>query len=134
MKEKVRNSNLDIIRVVAAFMVVMVHVGDQFPNVRQITGVGTNGVECFFVLSGYLILQSLEKCKSYKEFYIKRLTKIAPGYYATLLIIYIVDAVRYLFVEGMSYNQLFFNDGPNSIHFLGGAFSLFADVYSIQPF
>lgn len=124
MKTISRNTNLDIMRIIAAFMVVIVHVGDQFPNVRQVTYVGKYGVECFFVLSGYLILKSLENSKSNKEFYIKRFIKIAPGYYFTLVIIYIVDAVRYLLIEGMPCNSVFLNGGPCSIKFFRHLFFL----------
>jgi peptidoglycan/LPS O-acetylase OafA/YrhL len=84
MKGAARNRMLDILRIIAMLMVLMVHIPIYvhlpvtFPN-------GQYGVAVFFVLSGFLIMESLEREHSVRRFYRKRLLRILPEYYIILL-------------------------------------------------
>ena len=61
-----RHINLDIIRIFAAWMVLSVHVG-QFVGVDF--SVGANGVQLFFILSGYFAFTSLDRNPSVISYY-----------------------------------------------------------------
>lgn len=57
-----RNPNpaLDLLRVLAAAMVLLVHAG-QAAGLDSVTWVGGNGVLLFFILSGHLTMASLDR-------------------------------------------------------------------------
>lgn len=80
----------DILRIIAALMVFTIHLFIFVPGLpeplRDILSNGSYGVSIFFVMSGFLIFQSLERSKSLKEYYIKRISRILPAYYAILLV------------------------------------------------
>ncbi len=87
MKE--RNLNLDIVRIIAAFMVLSVHIGQ---SIGKDFGVGAMGVQLFFILSGYLSFATI-KNKSPLEYYKSRLIRIIPTYYFCLILLYLKDIV-----------------------------------------
>ncbi|MBQ7581902.1 MAG: acyltransferase, partial [Lachnospiraceae bacterium] len=91
-----RNSNLDILRILAAFMVLMVHVGYAFPWIADYTWTGYYGVTLFYSLSGYLSMVSMERSGSVIEFYKKRILRIIPLYWSILIISYILQLVTNL--------------------------------------
>ena len=68
-----KNMSLDILRIVAALMVLMVHVG-QRTGLNKWTDVGAKGVPLFFILSGYLAMASCYRIFSMdgtvKDYYI----------------------------------------------------------------
>lgn len=83
-----KNTNLDLVRIFAIFMVLSVHVG-------VVAGfdfsVGSWGVQLFFVLSGYLAFVSLDKNPSGLDYYKKRIVRIIPTYWICLIFIYLKD-------------------------------------------
>ncbi len=90
-----RSVNLDIVRILAAFMVLAVHVGYQFPWITKYTWTGYYGVMLFFSLSGYLSMLSLER-HSVTEYYKNRVLRIVPLYWSVLIIIWILKLINYL--------------------------------------
>lgn len=80
----------DVLRIVAALMVFSIHLFIFVPNIpaslTPILSNGSYGVSIFFVMSGFLIFDSLERSKSLKEYYVKRISRIIPAYYAILLV------------------------------------------------
>ncbi len=91
MKIKQRNFGLDVIRMLAIYLVLFQHAGISI--ISGLTGlkIGGFGVEIFFVLSGYLIggilLKRLTKennLKSVWNFWVKRWFRILPVYYLML--------------------------------------------------
>ncbi|MCR5267065.1 MAG: acyltransferase [Lachnospiraceae bacterium] len=110
-----RNSNLDILRILAAFMVLMVHVGYAFPWIADYTWTGYYGVTLFYSLSGYLSMVSMERSGSVIEFYKKRILRIIPLYWSILIISYILQLVTNLPKQGLSVFSL---NGPCSVRYL----------------
>lgn len=88
-----RNINLDLLRILAALMVLTVHVGYEFPWIVDYTVYGYYGTSLFFVLSGYLAMKSMEHCDSILTFYKKRAVRIIPIYWSVLVISYLYDAI-----------------------------------------
>lgn len=80
----------DILRICAALMVFTIHLLIFVPelprSVCDIVSNGGYGVSVFFVISGFLIFESLNRSKSLKEYYVKRVSRIIPAYYAILLV------------------------------------------------
>ncbi|MDY3319034.1 acyltransferase [Riemerella anatipestifer] len=99
MSNKVYFPNLNGIRAIAAFMVIIHHIGQflgifDMPNAldtKVIHFIGPLGVTLFFVLSGFLITYLLlaeEKSTgtiALKDFYIRRILRIWPLYYIIIL-------------------------------------------------
>lgn len=82
-------NNFDLARLILATIVIYYHA-------RLLSGShalwpfryfsGHLAVECFFVISGFLIFASYDRAKSLSDYYSKRARRILPGYwFATLL-------------------------------------------------
>ncbi len=91
---------LDGIRGVAAILVVFHHISQSFPAKPssvalriwlELTHAGWLGVDIFFALSGFLITRVLlgtrDRPHYYKNFYARRLLRLAPPYLLTLAMI-----------------------------------------------
>lgn len=112
-----RNVNLDLLRFLAAFGVLMTHIGG-IGGISQYTAVGGTCVKLFFILSGYLIFASLESSPDLKTYYKKRIVSIAPLYWSFLVLAAFIDCVTAL-LSGTSILSLFtFPDGRYSPRFL----------------
>ena len=95
--------HLDGLRGVAVLGVVMFHVGSfaSLPDHRHwsrpaaaIIWTGQWGVQLFFVLSGYLLARPWfvaelrgRVAPSTRKFYLRRFTRIAPGYYVSMVVV-----------------------------------------------
>jgi peptidoglycan/LPS O-acetylase OafA/YrhL len=90
---------LDGVRGLAVVMVLVLHfVGGPEPVGALETGIGlfakygSYGVELFFVLSGFLItgilLDARDKGGYFRNFYMRRLLRIFPLYYAVLVVLF----------------------------------------------
>ncbi|MGN1167793.1 MAG: acyltransferase family protein [Lachnospiraceae bacterium] len=85
---KMKNTNLDLVRIFATIMVLSVHVGIY---VGFDFSVGSWGVQLFFILSGYLAFASLDRNPATLEYYKKRAVRIIPTYWICLILIYLED-------------------------------------------
>jgi peptidoglycan/LPS O-acetylase OafA/YrhL len=86
-----RNNNFDIVRLVLAIIVVLVHC-------VEVSGSGAAlgiifrlvssrvAVEGFFAISGFLIFASYERASSLKEYFSNRAYRILPGYWLSTLL------------------------------------------------
>lgn len=85
----VKESNhFDLIRIILAVGILLVHSAGitDTDELRYILNY-LNGdviVKCFFVISGYLVMHSYNK-KPGKPFFIKRILRVFPAYYAAIL-------------------------------------------------
>jgi len=97
-----KNFGLDIVRSVAIFLVLIAHLSPFFKNNPIIFSLlyhsGLYGVELFFVLSGFLIGQTILvkiapsfSFKQIKTFYLRRFLRIMPLYYFILISLILVD-------------------------------------------
>jgi peptidoglycan/LPS O-acetylase OafA/YrhL len=96
-----RIPELDGIRAIAIWMVLLMHVFNGFPvpkgtpsflphPVKLLIDHGWFGVDLFFLLSGFLItgilLDTKDQPSFFKNFYIRRFLRIMPLYFAVVLI------------------------------------------------
>jgi len=87
-------NNFDLLRILFAWFVIVSHsyvlngLGESDP-LGQLTDnyliLSFIGVKGFFVISGYLILQSLSRSKSVLDYLVKRILRIFPGLIVVLL-------------------------------------------------
>ena len=95
---------LDGVRGLAILMVLLTHSTGALPStgagpwLAPLFAIGWAGVDLFFVLSGYLITRILISTRSasnyFASFYVRRLLRIAPLYYASLVLVAVVILVR----------------------------------------
>lgn len=96
-------NNLDLMRLVFASMVLLSHTaelmyGDRthepLTQVFHTISFGELGVDCFFILSGFMITNSWERDPHWISYLKKRILRIYPGYIVAYLIsVLIVGAV-----------------------------------------
>lgn len=87
---------LDAMRGIAALMVVYFHYSTNFfkhyPEYFDKTNpliqfkFGGAGVELFFIISGFVILMTLEKSKKLKDFIISRISRLYPPYWFAIIL------------------------------------------------
>ncbi|MFK7857999.1 MAG: acyltransferase family protein [Granulosicoccus sp.] len=75
-----KNDTIEVLRFFAAFAVMFVHI----PTVEK----GRFGVDAFFVISGYVMMLSTQA--SGDRFFLKRLIRIVPTYYALTIAVYLI--------------------------------------------
>ncbi|MEO6151226.1 MAG: acyltransferase [Mucilaginibacter sp.] len=82
---KKRILELDAFRGIAAVMVVCFHyvLGTEFKD--TIFKVGGTGVDLFYIISGYVILMTVERAKGWKDFVLSRFSRLYPTFWAALL-------------------------------------------------
>lgn len=134
-----RNYNLDILRIVAALMVLMVHIGYQFPWITDYTWCGFYGTSLFFALSGFLTFSSIAHCDSTLDFYKRRVIRIIPLYWVVLIITAILNhqLLSFKFLRYFLFLQMFIPSEDfgtwNNINGLW-TMSAFMFFYLIAPF
>src|SRR5690349_1593678 len=103
MKINERIKEMDGLRGLAIVLVMALHIFNRANEFTQhpvlyffsdLTVIGWIGVDIFFVLSGYLItnilLNGREDNHYFKNFYMRRILRIVPLYYATMLLVFLV--------------------------------------------
>lgn len=93
---------LDSLRGLACLAVIFSHFAPDNLLVQRMLPWGAMGVHLFFVLSGFLITRILLDARDraathstprreLRQFYIRRLLRIFPLYYAVLVVLYVID-------------------------------------------
>jgi len=81
-----RENNFDLLRAVFAFTVFLVHahVLSQHPELAFLSRWLSSkfAVEAFFIVSGYLVVMSFCRSRSWVDYFAKRLRRIYPAYFA----------------------------------------------------
>lgn len=135
-----RNLGLDILRTFSISMVLFHHSGITIPQLVR-PGLGSLGVEFFFVLSGFLIgnillnqLQKDNSFKSIKTFWFRRWLRILPAYYFMILF-------KFVFIDhsigtNIIYYLLFLQNNFFGIDFYDVTWSLVLEewFYIMLPF
>src|SRR5258707_4502662 len=87
-----RIASLDVLRGCAAAAVMLHHHGQYyevlFPGRTPLDfdmGPGHFGVELFFIISGFVILMTIERKNTIRDFAISRVTRLMPASLAALL-------------------------------------------------
>jgi peptidoglycan/LPS O-acetylase OafA/YrhL len=97
-------NNFDFLRIVFAIFVIITHAyplsGSNSPDwISQVSrhqmSFSYLGVAGFFAISGYLVMQSLERCRTLKEYFLKRMLRIYPALLGVLLITVLVGPLVY---------------------------------------
>lgn len=93
---------LDGCRGVAILLVILYHAytkwpehvpyGDQFANLPGFKQ-GFLGVHLFFMISGFVILMTLEKCKNFLEFITRRWLRLFPAMLVATLLIFLTAPI-----------------------------------------
>lgn len=90
------NNNFGVLRLILASLVIVSHSAEMIDGNRsrellmQLGGIMTFGelaVDGFFIVSGYLVLQSFQNSASVYEYLVKRIRRIYPGFVACALIV-----------------------------------------------
>jgi peptidoglycan/LPS O-acetylase OafA/YrhL len=90
---------LDGLRGIAIVWVILHHLPAAYPTfLAAVFKRGDLGVEIFFAISGFVVIQSLLSSKNLKDFFLKRIFRIFPGYYAVLTLIGVLS----LFISSLN--------------------------------
>ena len=84
-----KHNNFDLVRLVLATTVVLVHIAvvSRQPELTFFLHLDSRGaVEGFFTISGFLIFASYDRCKSLREYFLKRARRILPAYWFSALL------------------------------------------------
>ena len=83
-------NNFDLIRVILALIVFLVHAASLsgYSGLRLILDIFSAeiAVKSFFIISGFLIFMSYEKSKTISSYFSKRIRRIYPAYVFVILI------------------------------------------------
>ena len=93
-----RDNNLNLIRAVAATAVLVSHaypiaLGAGTPEPLKASlgySLGTLSVFVFFVISGFLITQSMDRSSSWQNFFVARALRLMPGLIVSLVLVGLV--------------------------------------------
>lgn len=106
MQNKIRLTELDALRGIAALMVTIYHFLLGRVSHDTIMRFGTTGVDLFFIISGFVIFMTIERCKTAKEFVISRFSRLYPAYWVcvTITFVFILFALKLGFHQDQKEN------------------------------
>ena len=82
-----KSNNLNFLRLLLAYTVVVFHSmslsGNKYPLAKLFNG--HIAVCCFFIISGFLIINSFWASNSLKEYIIKRCRRLLPAYFVVII-------------------------------------------------
>jgi len=97
-----RLKTLDAFRGLAILAVILFHYtyrwGPLWPDHRDFYGFDSNlawfaqgrrGVEFFFLISGFVIFMTLERCRGWRDFALRRFVRLYPTYIASMVLTFI---------------------------------------------
>jgi peptidoglycan/LPS O-acetylase OafA/YrhL len=143
---------IEVLRGIAAVAVVIDHTwalagGSPGFGFGLVAGLGSWGVDIFFLLSGYLLVDFFwvnRRGKSTLEFYVRRFFRIAPAYYVCIGILYLFFAQhdQVFSVQGMkqilanvTFTQHFFPATASNLNVDGSLWTLSIEMvlYLVMP-
>lgn len=100
--KKIRYKELDALRGIAVLMVVFFHYTMDRNEANSGFKLGTTGVDLFFIISGFVILLSLKQVKSSKQFFINRISRLYPTYWASVSFTFLLILIYAIFKNDFS--------------------------------
>jgi peptidoglycan/LPS O-acetylase OafA/YrhL len=97
---------LDALRGIAALFVVLFHFTMGRKEGDYGFKFGVTGVDLFFLISGFVILLTLEKTKTWKEFVVNRFSRLYPTYWACVTITTITILIHLGFANNLLFKTL----------------------------
>jgi peptidoglycan/LPS O-acetylase OafA/YrhL len=103
---------LDALRGIAAFSVMIFHYAMESGPAAMKAGfrLGVTGVDLFFIISGFVILMTLEKTRHWKDFVVSRLSRLYPAYWAALSVTALFTLLWLLLEGGVVIESPLYND------------------------
>ena len=89
---RVRLQEIDVLRGCAALWVMFTHYiphwNDRLSPIQVVipNAFGIYAVQLFFVISGFVIFMTLDRCRSVSDFAVMRFSRLYPAYWAALLL------------------------------------------------
>lgn len=127
MENKARLHHIESIRAFAALSVALFHFTNYSAEgyfliksefTRNLFSYGAQGVEMFYLISGFIIPYALYKgsyqIKHYFRYLTKRLLRLLPPYYITIALITLVSFLLYKYAWNIPYNIQFRNLAANA--------------------
>lgn len=121
-----RFQELDVLRGLAALLVVFSHYipyWDRYFNEIWVLVPnlwGFNAVKFFFVISGFVIFFTLDKCKTVFDFSASRFGRLYPAYIATLILVSVISIIFFdknFWLGGFLANSTMFQEFLGYPHF-----------------
>lgn len=100
--KKNRFKELDALRGLAALMVVLFHFTMGTEEAEWGFKYGITGVDLFFMISGFVILLSLENIQKPGQFIINRISKLYPTYWVSVSITFLVILLYQIYIQGFN--------------------------------
>lgn len=101
-----KDNNLNLLRLIAAFMVLYAHAfafyGNKNDTFLNLSSYGGLGISIFFIISGYLIVKSWDSDPVWHRFLLKRCLRIFPA----LIVVVVLSAV----IVGPIFSSLSFSE------------------------
>lgn len=140
---------IEALRGVAALVVVFHHMWSlstqpHFPGYEIVEGFGTLGVNLFFLLSGYLLVDSFWGKRDLVTYWVRRFFRIAPAYYLVVTVLFLFFAnhdllfspfgVRQVLANG-TFTHYMFPETASSLNVDGALWTLTAEfmLYLLLP-
>lgn len=101
---------ISLLRIASMLAVFAVHFGQRMHLqgfIRILTNCGQYGVQLFFVISGFLMIHSLDKCTSRKDviqFYIKKCIRLLVLYYLIVLWYFVSETFIFHYIVPDEYH------------------------------
>jgi peptidoglycan/LPS O-acetylase OafA/YrhL len=96
MKVPVANrlQELDALRGIATMLIVFLHLTTENGKIKGFFTLGVTGVDLFFIISGFVILLTLEKTRNWQDFVVSRFSRLYPVYWASVILIGLLMFLR----------------------------------------
>lgn len=92
-----RLSSVDALRGIAALAVVLFHFttrfSELFPQSEHLNWgarYGHYGVNLFFIISGFVIFMTLDRCRNGTDFLVSRFSRLYPAYWVSIILTFVV--------------------------------------------
>ena len=130
-------NNFDLLRLVLAFSVCLAHLGEVsgvpafYPLERYFySGVA---VDCFFVVSGFLIFRSYDRSSGLLSYFNKRLRRIYPAYVTVILLAALCLPLLIQPTEKILFSQEWFRYLLSNLAFLNFLQPDLSGIFSTNP-